>query len=519
MNALIAEAALGARETALLVRWRWRTIRSSTVRTVIVIGAFIILSGLITAANLGATIRIFAAQGAETAAGIFATTWLIDLERNTLGDVGAIALGAIGFAAFFAPFTGSSTLSLAPVEDLHGLRPSRLHRYFDSLLINSVSGIGLLQLLTLTGIASVLTLDGTKTAAIFFAWVIWACLVSLTTGVGWGLELVIRKFGKRVRLLMAAVVLIIVSTAIYFDPAHGQTLFGLGNAFAETLRQASSGRLEVLLLPFAVSLMILFSLITAGVVAARRSLALPLPVIQRKQERRSAPIKGSHIRQSLFLLLAVIWRTPESRRPILAVVIFGIPGMATVQLSGNVETGVMLAVPMAIALAWGVNLFAVIGQGMSWLSSQPKLLSFIPPVAALLQAFLTMALVTVLWLTALIFGNSNLAGGGRLITGATVAGFLAAVISQALSIYKPIRARLSGRGDALVPPLTALGYLVMLMMFAVAPAASVAALPASWRLVSTLGVVVLSVILLIALHQKWGDQERRSRVVATVASA
>lgn len=519
MKALLGEAALGARETALLIKWRWRTIRSGTVRAIITVGAFIVLSGLITAANLGATIRVFAAQGSETAAGIFATTWLIDLERNTLGDVGAIALGAIAFAAFFAPFTGSSTLSLAPVEDLHGLRPSRLHRYFDSLLINAVSGIGLLQLLTLTGIASVLTLDGTKTFAIFFAWIIWACLVSLATGVGWTLEWVIRKFGKRLRLLMGAISLVIVGIAIYLDPAHGQTLFGLGNAFAETLRQASSGRAEILAIPFLIATLILITLLLLGIYSARQSLALPLPIVHRKQERKSTSIKGGHIRQTSMLLAAVIWRTAESRRPIIAVVLFGIPGMATVELSGNIETGVMLAVPLAIALAWGVNLFAVLGQGMSWLNSQPKLLSFIPPVAAVLQALLTVGLVFILWITAFVTSNSNLAGGGRLISGATVAGFLAATISQALSIFKPIRARLSGRGDALVPPLTALGYLVALMIFAVAPAASIAALPVWWRLISTLGVIVLSAILLGVLHSKWSNPERRSRVVATVASA
>ena len=508
----------GIHDTVLLLTMRWRGVRNPVTRVGVYAGAAFFSVGLLIMVNLGYIVRVMGAQGEGTAAGVFALSWIQALQRNEIGDVGAITLGGALVVAVFAPFTGSSTLTLAPVEDLHGLRLARLHRYFDSVLVNCVSGIGLLQLLALTAITSVLSLDGTRGPALLVTWAVWLSVIVLTTTLGWVLEFTLRRWGLKARWRIGAVIAAGVTIAVVLDPRNGRTVFGLGDLYSSMINSAASGTVTGAVTPLLAVLAMIAVIMWVGLIAARQALTLPAVVLRRATTRRHRAMPAQPSAMAMRLLTDTLWRTPEVRRPLLAVLAIGIPGLMIAQMSENVENAIMAAVPLAVSLAWGVNVFAVLGPGMSWLASIPGVLGRIPYAAAILQLFLVVLLVETLWLAAYVTGRATPESGLRLLTAAVVTGCLSAVFSLHLAIRRPMRARLSGRGDSLVPPLTALNYLMGLLILVCLPASLVSGAPSAVRLAA------VSVSLVIFAAGTWwygrhfARPEVRYRVVSEVSA-
>ncbi len=514
----VKEIGRGINDTLLLIAMRWRGARHPLARWGMGVGGVILLLGIIMSINVGYAIRIMASQGEDSAAGIFAMSWILSLQRNEIGDIGAIVLGGALAAAVFAPFTGSSTLGLAPVEDLYGLRLSRLHRFFDSLIINCVSGIGLLQLLALTGITSVLSIEANRGPALVVAWVIWIFVITLTTAIGWSLEWGLRRFGPSTRWKVGGTVVAGLTIAVILDPNHGRTVFGVGRMYSSFMDSANSGTFVGFLLPFLAALLIVFVTAILGMTATRQALALPATVSQRVKVRKARKTPKNQTVLATLLLWNILWRTPEVRRPIIAVLAIGIPGMLLAELDANLETAILLAVPLAVALSAGVNIFAVIGPGMSWLAAQPRILTRMFKVAAVTQAVVTLVIMMLLWGVSFIAGKTTTDAGLRIFIGGIVAGCLASLVSMELSIRRPMRARLSGRGDSLIPPLTALSYLIYLIVFACIPATVFSGAYSEIQIAA----VVMS-ILVFLVWNKWQEERfinpaNRSRIVAEVAS-
>lgn len=504
----------------LLIALRWRMIRAPHVRILIAFAGFFLLFGLSAAINLGYAVRNIAEQGLDTVASTYAQLWVTTVLRDGTGQVGAFALGGTFIAAIFAPFTGTATLSLVPADDLPGLRLPRLHRYFDSLLINAASGVGLLQLISLTAVTSLLSLDGPHFGAMLVTWVAWMMLVVTTTSTGWALEWVVRRFGRNARRLAGLGAAVVIGIPILLDPKRGTTLFGLGDTYAELLRNSVHGPDLPLLLPAAVFAAMLAALLYGGLRATVAALALPAPVLATGKVRPARrPLPTAPVPVFTRLLMTALWRTPESRRPLVAIVGVGIPSMLLTQMDYNVETALNLAVPLAVSLSFGVNLLAIFGPGLSWLVSRPAVLNPLPRVTAGIQILLTVGLIMLLWAVAYTAGNADLEAGKRLLIGSTMSGFLAAAASLDLSLRRPMRARLSGRGDALVPPLTALGYLFRLITLACVPSIIVLGLERPLvYVVGLVGSVVISLAWIALSERRWANPARRSAAVAAVAA-
>jgi len=508
----------GIRDTSLLVRARWRAVRNPAARWGILIGGAILLLGVFIASNMSVLVKTLAAQGLDSTGGLFAITWILSLQRGGLGDVGAVTVGGALIAAIFAPFTGSSTLSLAPAEDLQGVRLARSHRYFDSLVINCISGIGLLQLLALSGITSVLSLAGNRGPAMLLTWMIWFLVVILTTTIGWSLEWVLRKWGRGVRRSLGVVGVIIIVGLVIRDTEAARSLWGIGTPYATLIRGASQGD-AVLIAAAAVGLVLLSLLVLAlGLIATRSALAHPAPVAAVGKRRRGRVLPKDPTAITTRLLLSTLIRTPECRRPIIGIVAIGVPALAVIPLTENLETAVMLAVPLAVALAWGVNIFGILGPGMTWLASQPALMARIPRVAAMLQFLLTVGLIFLLYLTSEISGNAAPGAGQRLMTGALITGALGAAVSINLSVSRPIRARLSGRGDSLVPPITSLNYLFRLILLACMPAFLVMATETTYQLFYVINFLILGFAGIAWAEIQFRKPTQRARVVAEVSA-
>jgi hypothetical protein len=515
---IFTEIIRGAEDTLLLLAMRWRNLRNPLSKWGILAGILFLGFIMLVSINLGYAVRIMALQGNETASGIFALSWILSLQRNEIGEVGAITLGGALAAAIFAPFTGSSTLTLAPVEDLQGLRLSRLHRFFDSFLINCISGIGILQLAALTAITSVLSLDGFRGPALIVTWMVWIFIIALTTTIGWILEWSLRRWGKAARWRAAFFLLAGIGVALALDPYRGRTLFGIGDLYASMMKSAGSGTLVGFVVPMLIMIAIILVTMFLGLLATREALNLPAPVLQRVKERKYKKFKNNPEDITTKIVLNSVWRTPEARRPILSVVAIGIPALMIVSLSENIEAAIMLAVPLAVSLSCGVNVFGILGGGMSWLGTQPRIVKIIPSIAGALQVLTTLFLVVILWTASFISGNTDPETGARLLVGGIVAATLSTIISLDLSIRHPIRARLSGRGDALIPPLAALNYLVRLLIFACLPAALAASAQPEMQLPIVLICIILYVFAIKVLTDRFSNPVVRSKIIAEVSA-
>lgn len=512
---LVREMTHGAQDTARLIASRWRG-TPARAHGLILLAFIAAMAALFSAANMGSALMAMADQDISPTASRFAQAWLTSLQVNELGEIGAIALGGALIAAVFAPFTGTATLSVVPVEDLGSIRPARLHRYFDALAVNAVSGIGLIQLFALTGIASVLTIERDKSPAILVAWGTWVALVFLTTALAWSLEWVVRRYGKGTRNALLVVAVAGLVGFVVRDPFAARGVFGLGDAYSRLIK--SLGPLADAFPFLALTAVACVALALTGAAAARAALNLPAHVPAAPRRRRSrAPrtVTG----QVAHLLLSTITRTPELRKPILALVGLGVPVMVFTTIDDNVLVTLVLAVSLAISLAWGVNVMGVLGQGCTWLSSQPRLIGRVPAVATVIHATLVLGAFTLLIAVAWSRGNATVDIVRSGMLAATVAATLSATISIRLAVTRPIRARLSGQGDSLVPPLTALAYLGLLLVFAAAPAAFIAlgvGSPMYWPMFAA--CLLASAALAYLNERIWRDPARRARTVATVAS-
>jgi len=518
-NAFWDEFKAGLIATWILILMRWRMVRNSASRVAILGGGIVIFFGLLIAINLGFAVQLATRQG-DSVLAIYSRTWIQSLELGTMSSIGALAVGGSLLVALFAPFTGTSTLALVPPEDLDAIRPPRTHRYFDSLVINAVSGIGLVQLLTLTAVTSLLTLDGDRFQSLLFTWALWVTIIALTTTVGWSLEYVIRRWGKRTRRILAGTVFVIVGSAVLLDDNRGATLFGIADFYTSLIRSGLTGWSLPLSIGILFNLVLAFALTIAGVSVARASLRYPVPSSKKnKTHARAHQDKTSPTLIAINMLLRAIIRTPECRRPMYAIVVVGLPAMVLIGLDENTAIAVSLAVPLAVALSWGVNIFALLGTGMPWLASQPKILPALFRAGYLAQVAVMALLLFLLWGAALASGKIVGDSGTIYLVSGLIASLLVASISMSFSVRHPRRSRLSGRGDSLVPPLTALGYLLKLVFIAAYPSIvfSLEISPTTLVLL-LLGGVAFAFFWYVWTDYRWRDPRTKEKVVSEVGA-
>lgn len=504
--------------TFLLLRLRWRMIRSKFLKVIIVCAAIIFIMSLYSVMNLGYLVQMAAQQGGESAQSIYALAWISSLDSGYISSLGALAIGGAVAVAFFAPFTGTSTLALVPSDDLLSVRPNRKHRFWDALIINSGSGIGLLQLLTLTAVTSLITLDGSRTWAMIFTWSLWFFLIVVNTSIGFTLEWLNRKWGPRERRIVGISLFLILAVAVLLDDKKGTDLFGFAHWYTDILRYSVDSFSLGSMLAIGTILLATILLILLGLRITSVAFSLPERSGSRGAERKSKVISGSPLKASVLLLWRTFSRTKECRRPILAIIIIGAPIAAFTTLDQTLTIAFTMTVPLAVALGWGVNIFGVIGQGMNWLSSQPYIMKTIPRSTAAMQAITVTLLLTCFWTIGFFTGNATAASAKPMLIGALVSSLMTSAISTFLSIKNPVRAPLTGRGDALVPPVTALIYLLILVFLGCLPGVLLTQSTSNTQQILGLVISVLVAASIAALSWKmWDNPAHRAKVASKVS--
>lgn len=518
MSELFTIAKSGAASTALLAQLRWRMIRVPGIRTAIISAAFFFVLATAIIANFGFALTSVA-QDPTSPGNVFALDLLSQLADGRLEGVVSLTLISLLSIAVFGPFTGTGTVSLASAEDLYGIRPSKAHRYFDSLSVNAASGLGILQLLGLIGLHSFLTLDAHRLPGILLAFSVWAVLITLMSTIAWTIEWVVRRFGRWQRYLFGAALLGVGAIFYFFNPDSATTLYGAGNWYVNLLRGPESPAL----LPWAIATTIVAAtaLILFGLrvfLAADKHLP---PALLTSKPGRYRHFSGIPLLMALRLTVVTVMRTPQTRRPMIAAVIFGAPAVMVIDMDQLLAGSLSFAIPLAVALSWPANVFALVGTGMPWLASQPKIMAVFPKAAMAAQFLLTMAVISVLSGMALLAGRATVEDVQEILLQASFITIAAAGVAALLSVMNPIRAQMTSRGDALVPPVTALIYMVVLLIFTAIPGFAFGGILAAGQWGEVVAVLFSGLIGIgcgLLAISRWRNPQVRARAVSTVGA-
>ena len=515
----IREMRMGWSATKLIISLRWRLVRLRKTKVLITFGGVFVLVGLIASINIGYALSLSIKQQ-NVNQNINIQTMLSYILHAAQNNFGAVFLISIFAMAIFAPFAGSSTVSLFPSEDLQSIRPNETHRFFDSIIINCVSGIGLLQLLTLTGITSILTMDINKFIPLLLSWGLWFFLVTLMTTVGWTLEYTVRKFGKIKRRITGLLLTLAFGGGFFASAYFGKSPFAIGNSYIREIRNTGSHGIDsqsiILIVSIILGIIVLF---IVGSFITKKALLLSAPSTSMGLGHRAPKLTTSLKNLSISLLFKTLWRTGECRKPIIAILCFGAPAMFFSSTTTNLGPILIIAIPLTVALSWGVNSFGILGTGMNWVASQPKLIKKLPFYSFIIQFLLVLAMTVFLWLLAFFSGHSSIHKAIPLFAAIIISSIGTSVYSSYLSIKHPVRTQLTSRGNALVPPLTALAYLLQLIIIASIPSTIMTLkLPFIWQFTSMDCLFASYMISLIALEVIWKGAETRARVIQIVSA-
>lgn len=462
--------AVATQQTIILLRLKWRIIRSPKSKALLWLGIVALLFAIFAVSNTGYFIRTIAMDDNATGtAQQVALTYLATFSQGELGTIGAATLGVALLSSLIAPFTGAVSTSLLPYASLASLRSSNLHRFTDSITAQFVSAVALLQLVALTAISSLLTIQGGRAWGMLFTWTIWPLFILLSVFSLWLAEYLHRRYGGRIRLTILGAVAGVVGLAILLDPNHGRTVFGLGTFYAQVIQDIDLlySPTQKLLAFGVVAVIFLVLLFAAGTMS---SVALSLP----ERNSTDAALKKRRVRKSLpypevevfLMMLSQIWRNAETKRPLLAAALLG--SVAAFATSGNftITTTFTVMAPVVVALAWGVNVFGVLGSGVTWFASQPRIFQQMPWLIAVVQITVTLGIFTVIWLPTFIAGRVVLGDVPSIICSALAATFLVSRSSLSKSIKNPFPTHAGVRGEAIVPPATTLNYTLRLACWA-----------------------------------------------------
>lgn len=510
------------RDSLIIMNTRWNFIRSTKSKLFLWIGIVAIYLGVFLVSNTGYFIR-YIAEGnyaQETALKQYAIIYLQSYLRGELGFLVSITLGVAIISVFISPFTGTVSTSLISPAHIVSVRRDDKHRFTDSLFTQFFSSISLLQLLTLTTVASLLTIDGNNAWAMLYAWMSWPVLVLLSVCFLWLAEYLHRVYGERTRLLIAGSMLAVIGLAILINPRNGETVFGIGEIYSYNIRNFDSFDPDQKLISIAALFILSTVFFFAGHFAAMQTLAHPERMAKEKKKKKAPKWQTSpfYAVELFRLLFFQVWRNPETKKPLLATVLFGSIMIFATNGVFSVSSTFIIIVPLIVSIAWGSNLFGVIGQGFSWLSSKPYAMDNILWIAYFTQIGVTSAIYAIILLPS-ILGNQippeNIAG--------MILAFIAvnAVMSRSAidkSARYPYPVRAGTRGEAILPPATIISYTLRFSLWSGQLGVIILV---SDNIYIQMGIaflaIVWSTIRMLLLNRKWNkNPTMRNKILFTV---
>lgn len=512
----------GALDSLMFVRLRWRMLRGARQRALVVIGSLFVGMALLAASNVGTAIRELATSQTTSAAQVYAAIAMSQLREGRLSTLAATALGTAFLASLLSPFTGSSNVSLFPAADIAALRPNRMHRFSDSLITHLLSPVGFLSLFALTALASLLTADGGRTIGMLATLSLWPMLIATGSAESWFLEWGRRRFGFAFVFAITVAVGSAAGVVALFYRSNAENIFGFGGYFARHVAGASvHGYSSVATLVY-VSWAVTALMVALGAVLCHQTMRLPDGRTgggDGQPAKLKMGVDGGPTLTMVRLILAQTIRYPQVRRPLMAVLILGIPAIWVTGAHGTVGTTLVLGIPMAATIGWAVNFFGILGSGMTWLAALPVSRRTFLVAAVIVQVALIFTLTSLCWMPAWIAGrvtDSTLLSG---VMGTLAATLVCGRSAMAKSIYRPLRATLASTSDAVVPPMRALSYTLRITAWGGQIGVVVFVLrPLDRQLLALAAVIVVVTVRYWMLLRRMDNRPAFASLVATVAA-
>lgn len=523
----VSNIADGFRTTFLLLSLKWRMLRDLKSKSFIWIGATIFVIAIILASNAGYIIKTVAESSRESAAQTFAMTYLQSFARGEVGVAGSIVLGLSILSALIAPFTGATNTVIVSPKSLIAIPVSKWHRYTDSLIGHFFSSISILQLMALSAITSMLTLQEGRTLGTLFTWTVWGLLCLLAATVTWVSEIFSRRFSFAMRMgIMAGFAIFATSLAlIAFDELP--TLFGLGEKYAYLVQHLGGMSTSEVVTVFSTLGIIGLILIWFGMFFASIALSLPENGKGTKEKNltysksllsKVSKFGSKHPVLQFFKILSLtILRSKETRKPIIAILLTGLLiAFFTGNNSGVISTSIVM-LPIVIALSWAANTFGVIGGGMTLLASQPRLISRMPWMIFTIQIIYTLILFVIIWAIPTFFGIISI----DTLLSVLLAGIATtAIISRSSvtkSINKPHSVHFGQQNEMLLPPMTLLGYTFRFALWGGQYGIIVFFIDDLPTKISLAFLAVIwSMLRMVLIQEKWQKPETKAHVMRTV---
>lgn len=515
------------RDSLIFMNARWNFIRSPKSKVMLWLGIVAIFVTIFLASNTGYLIRYIAegnsAQASELNDTALKQYAIIYLQSYMRGELGILVSGTLGIAiisVFVSPFTGTVSTSLISSAHIVSVRRDDKHRFTDSIFTQFFSSISLLQLLTLTTVASLLTIDGNNTWGILYAWMSWPALVLLSVFFLWLAEYLYRVFGEKTRLLVAGLLLSLIALAVVLNPKQAETVFGIGEIYAYNVKNFDEFDADQKIIALGALFFLSLAFFFGAYFASIKTLAHPERMQKEKKRKNPPKWKTSpfYMVEMVKVLFLQVWRNPETKKPIVATILFGAIMIFATNGTFSVSSTFVIIVPLIVSIAWGSNLFGVLGQGFSWISSQPYVMGNFLVIAYFTQIIITSGIYGLILLPSIIAGKipSEEIAGMILAFIAVNAAMSRSAIDKSAKHPFPVRA--GARGEAILPPATIIGYtlrfslwtgqlgVVIIVSGDVLIQLAIAFLAITWSLTR-----------LYLLNKKWNNNpEMRNRILLTV---
>lgn len=507
-------------DTDIIARLWLKRLPGAKSRLVLLAAIPLVWMALNLATRAGPEILRAARQGTGDMVGRFTANYVVALQDGDLGALGMSIVAAVAVSSFITPFTSGGSISLIPETDLLGVRPSRLHAYFMSLMTTAVSIIGLFQMLALTIFASLLAIDGDPFAPTIVAWLSWVPLLALTVAQAWLTELLLRSVSRRRRVLLLSVTVATVGIVLVMSEDARAAIGRASNEYAALLRRLSTADGSFFAVTVGALLALTLTLMLIGLWLCQAAQQKPVHVGTRRSDLlvRLPPLSNGHL--MLFqVTLAQVLRNRETRRPMIVILTVNLLG-AWFIASTQQSLSALLTIPIALGASWAANIFGLMGPGMTWMASQPGLLRAMPTAAFPAQALLTFLLVNVIWVVVAARHGMTLHRwvGLEFATIAVIALMTRAAYTH--SVKHADLVRLGGRGDTAVKPGQAISYTFRTTPIAGLVASGILALDnLIVAFAVTVGVLAWEMVRWSITDRRWADSRTRADVVRRVASA
>lgn len=462
----------GISDSLNILAFKWRTVRPKKQRVWIIFAGMFAMGVVLLAAYGGTAFRTLITASTTNSEGSLSSTlllWInIFLTNNASLAAGGI-LWALIASVVLIPLVGYSFTSIIPEGDLASIKITDNHKIADSIFLQFVSSISFVQIIALTGLASILTIGSdTPGIAIVFSWMLWVLSVLATVLAAWSFEFLHRKFGIKAKFLSFTTVAIIVGILYLLFSTSFVGFFGIGEKWTSFLQSLSFQNLGIVFEGILIFVLLFIGLNWVIGITATYTLELPKRIKKKDTTKilsarlgLAGKIKLNNITQ---FLANMIFRQNNIWKPLLLSISFATTMALVFFAFYQVLFTVSTLLPMMISLVWSVNIFGILGSGTTWLVSLPQgkkqLLGSIMLIQYIIVGvitFIIMGLIAIIYHPdIMVFIQFLLATIGTSV-----------VITQ-FSINKavnfPYRYRVHIRGESILPPNKAFSYMAKLFV-------------------------------------------------------